>query len=689
MKKFFAAELALLFAATAFGQSYPSPTYNNVAINGTATIPHAAITGGTITGLSSPIPVASGGTNSAVASGTALDNITGFASTGFMSRTGAGAYSFTASTGSGSVVLAASPTIASPTVTGSFTATGLVTLADHATQAANTIIGNGTGSTASPTALAVPSCSAATNALAWTSGSGFSCNASINAATLGGATFAAPGPIGSTTPGTGAFTTLSASTSNPSLNFLATGTGAVARSYASKFGDIVSAVDFGADPTGAADSTTAINNAITAVSSAGGTVYLPNGTFKITASIVLPNTNASVNLIGNGLGTKIVNSSGTSFDMITWANPGAGNLIQTYAIVGNFQISQSGATGTSAEINTQYASSLTLQNILLAGIAATGDGIKITGNGATASHDIHIQGISGTSTTGNSVIHMTSTSNDIKVSNVIYEGQFLVNYGFLLDSGLGTVQIQDVHVSNFKTNVFSAGTATGPIQVTNAVFDSANADNTVLTGTTNSAFSNVRFMVGAATFSSLSLVNATGNQFTGCIFDAGGSPGPAAWGIRESGTSNGNHFSQTIFEGSFSSGIATLVGIDSTVSQSGMVGMLHGNGAITAGGTLYFANGAANSSEALAQIQAPYAGYVQKVLIASTNAPGASQTFTATVRKNSANTTLTATISGGSSFGATGNGFIAFNEGDQLDVQVVASGSATASNIRVTLVVGY
>lgn len=82
--------------ALAFGQSYPSPTYNNVTINGTATIPHAAITGGTITGLSSPIPVASGGTNSAAASGTALDNITGFSGTGFLTRTGAGAYSFVA-----------------------------------------------------------------------------------------------------------------------------------------------------------------------------------------------------------------------------------------------------------------------------------------------------------------------------------------------------------------------------------------------------------------------------------------------------------------------------------------------------------------------------------------------------------------------------------------------------------------
>ena len=44
--------------------------------------------------------------------------------------------------------------------------------------------------------------------------------ANLNAGTLGGATFASPGPIGSTTPSTGAFTTTTASTSAAALHFL-------------------------------------------------------------------------------------------------------------------------------------------------------------------------------------------------------------------------------------------------------------------------------------------------------------------------------------------------------------------------------------------------------------------------------------------------------------------------------------
>jgi hypothetical protein len=81
----------------------------------------------------------------------------------------------------------------------------------YPSQAANTDLANTTGSSAVPTAVAIPSCSTSSSAIDYTSGTGWGCNTSINAATLGGTTFAAPGPIGSTTASTGAFTTLSAS----------------------------------------------------------------------------------------------------------------------------------------------------------------------------------------------------------------------------------------------------------------------------------------------------------------------------------------------------------------------------------------------------------------------------------------------------------------------------------------------
>jgi hypothetical protein len=165
MKKLFAIVLAGLCSMPALAQTYPAPTFNSLI-------------------LQNPLTTANGGTGA------------------------------TSSTGTGSVVLSNSPALTTPNL-GTPSAVTLthgtgLPLSGLAAQTANTITGNGTASTASPTALPAPSCSTSASALQWTSGTGLACNTAINAATLGGATFTAPGAIGSTTAGTGAFTNLSA-----------------------------------------------------------------------------------------------------------------------------------------------------------------------------------------------------------------------------------------------------------------------------------------------------------------------------------------------------------------------------------------------------------------------------------------------------------------------------------------------
>jgi hypothetical protein len=72
-----------------------------------------------------------------------------------------------------------SPTFNNLTVQGTFTATGKVGLGSLAAQAANTVVGNATGSSASPTAITVAGCNGAAQALQWTNGSGFGCNSAI------------------------------------------------------------------------------------------------------------------------------------------------------------------------------------------------------------------------------------------------------------------------------------------------------------------------------------------------------------------------------------------------------------------------------------------------------------------------------------------------------------------------------
>jgi len=108
--------------------------------------------------------------------------------------------------------------LAGATFTGPVTIPALTvtTTATLPSQAANTLLGNSSGSSASPTAVSVSNCSGASSALNYLGGSGFSCNGSINALTLSGNTFQSPGPIGSVSPSTASFTNL---TANGTLTF--------------------------------------------------------------------------------------------------------------------------------------------------------------------------------------------------------------------------------------------------------------------------------------------------------------------------------------------------------------------------------------------------------------------------------------------------------------------------------------
>lgn len=87
-------------------------------------------------------------------------------------------------------------------------------------------------------------------------------------------------------------------------------TGAVARTQHAKNAESVSVLDFGADPTGSVDSTSAIMAAVTAVSTLGGTVYVPAGTYKLTGLITLAN---NVSLLGDGPRASIFKQYGAAF----------------------------------------------------------------------------------------------------------------------------------------------------------------------------------------------------------------------------------------------------------------------------------------------------------------------------------------------------------------------------------------
>ena len=76
----------------------------------------------------------------------------------------------------------------------------------------------------------------------------------------------------------------------------------------------------GADPTGTNDSTAAIQAAVSALSSAGGVIYFPTGTYKVSSTVTI--SIAGVTLQGDGLWSSVINYTGS------------GDCIRMYASLG-------------------------------------------------------------------------------------------------------------------------------------------------------------------------------------------------------------------------------------------------------------------------------------------------------------------------------------------------------------------
>jgi hypothetical protein len=100
----------------------------------------------------------------------------------------------------------------------------------------------------------------------------------------------------------------------------------------------VSVTSKGADPTGAADSTAAFNSAISAAGS-GGTVWIPEGTFKIPGHLVLNN----VTIKGAGMWRSTIAGAAPGFYGNYAPNGSSGVHLADFAIFGDVQERNDGA----------------------------------------------------------------------------------------------------------------------------------------------------------------------------------------------------------------------------------------------------------------------------------------------------------------------------------------------------------
>jgi hypothetical protein len=101
------------------------------------------------------------------------------------------------------------------------------------------------------------------------------------------------------------------------------GTGAVTETVAAKFQQGLSVIDFGADRTGAVDSTTAFQNAINAANPLGVDVFIPGGTYKLSSAITLDNsadgtqTSLRTSLVGTNPHGCVLNFGTGAYNCIT------------------------------------------------------------------------------------------------------------------------------------------------------------------------------------------------------------------------------------------------------------------------------------------------------------------------------------------------------------------------------------
>lgn len=101
---------------------------------------------------------------------------------------------------------------------------------------------------------------------------------------------------------------------------------------------------------------------------------------------------------------------------------------------------------------------------------------------------------------------------------------------------------------------------------------------------------------------------------------------------------------------------------------------------IAAGATEYLTPYASAPTESDAYFRAPFTGVLMQMNVASTDAPGAGQTATFTVRLSGVDTALVATLSGAAEFSAQSwSGSIAVTKGQPISIKCVKSAGAAAA----------
>lgn len=339
--------------------------------------------------------------------------------------------------GSGTVtsVLATTPlqsdgSTTTPTI--SIVASG-VPLNKLATQGANTITGNGTGSTAVPTALSIGSCSGASNALIWTSGTGFGCNTiagggSVSITSANGGIAVSPSPL--------------------------TGTGTVDLSNVAAtshqfFTSVAGNVFVKAQPA-CAD----LSDAVSLCNSNVGT-NLTGTASGLTAGNVTTNANLTGPIISSGNATSVAVQTGTGSTFVMNTAPTISAPVLTGLVTATSVEDSITAHATGGQASA-FALSATANYHRVSTVATAGDSVKLPASSIGQSHYIANSGAAALQVYGSGTDTINSVATATGVGQDATQGVWYV----CTSSGNWTTSVKSIKANsaNVTVTISAAGT---------------------------------------------------------------------------------------------------------------------------------------------------------------------------------------------------------------------------------------
>ncbi len=268
-------------------------------------------------------------------------------------------------------------------------------------------------------------------------------------------------------------------------------------SYSMITGAEANILDFGA--VNNADSTTAIQAALTSLAVSGGTVYAPAGTYLVTTQLTVP---SNVAVVGEGIGiTKFSATSAMTASQAVFYGNGSNTMrFENFSILGN----TNGTNGAGSGIHCKTGSGNQIRNVFVSNTTQAGirleeqntawvDSCWLQSNGRTGYTDNH--GIMIYSALGSTVANYGIKITNNKVKNSFRKGitdyapnadiyDILIDNNTVEDCGLGGIYMGTPTGRNIRiTNNYAAncylGIEFGPSK------DSIIAENTIISTTTN------------------------------------------------------------------------------------------------------------------------------------------------------------------------------------------------------------